>query len=172
VLLSRSHIFSEPYAQTNYFFLPPDVLLHPEPSTMTIASNHRLQPGVYQIFNDASGTVIDLAGNDFIIGIRQIPWARIIYGFCLGFPVHDGQNQRVRLAFYFISRLYNEKFHTNIFAQWEFAPLGEGYSIRSLYNGHYLTIEEGIHDGVRIIASRYPTSWALEVNDFEKGTWW
>jgi hypothetical protein len=58
------------------------------------------------------------------------------------------------------------------FRQWEFTPLGQGYSIRSMYNGHYLTIEDGIQQGTRIIASPYPVSWALEAVDLEQGIWW
>ncbi|GLB42712.1 putative ricin-type beta-trefoil [Lyophyllum shimeji] len=96
--------------------------------------DHKLQPGIYQIFNFVSDTAIDLSGGDR----KSI----------IGFPAHDGANQK-----------------------WELSLLGKGYSIRSLYTGGYLTIEDGICNGTPIVASPYPVSWALEVDDLELGTW-
>ncbi|KAF8063232.1 hypothetical protein FPV67DRAFT_233952 [Lyophyllum atratum] len=96
--------------------------------------DHKLRPGVYQIFNFVSGTTIDLSGTDR----KSIS----------GFIPHEGPNQK-----------------------WEFSPLGKGYSIRSLYTGDYITVEDEIYDGVSIVASPYPLSWALEADDFEQGIW-
>ncbi|KAF8968533.1 hypothetical protein BDZ97DRAFT_1915985 [Flammula alnicola] len=59
---------------------------------------------------------------------------------------HDGENQK-----------------------WEFTRLGPGFSIRSLFNGAYITLESGIIEGATMIASAYPVSWAVEVDDFEAG---
>ncbi|RDB22015.1 hypothetical protein Hypma_010814 [Hypsizygus marmoreus] len=102
---------------------------------MSIEENtHKLQPGVYQVFNFVSGTALDLDG----INLKSI----------IGFPPHDGPNQK-----------------------WEFSPLGKGYSIRNLHGGTYLTVEDGIRDGVPIVASPYPASWALEADDFEQRIW-
>jgi hypothetical protein len=38
-------------------------------------------------------------------------------------------------------------------------------------NGHYLTIEDGLHDGVHIVGNPYPVSWALEAANVEQGMW-
>ncbi|KAI0703406.1 hypothetical protein BC835DRAFT_1224871, partial [Cytidiella melzeri] len=56
----------------------------------------------------------------------------------IGFPSHSGKNQ-----------------------QWRFESLGEGYTMRSLYTGQYLTVEDGIvHEGP-LIASPFPVSWKV-----------
>jgi len=100
----------------------------------TLYNSQLLQPGVYQIVNKVSGTVIDVAGHDN----RSV----------IGYPAHNGPNQ-----------------------QWEFKPLGRGYSIRDMANGNYLTIEDGLRDGVHIVTSPYPVSWALEAANLEQGMW-
>lgn len=52
--------------------------------------------------------------------------------------------------------------------QWEFARLGAGYSIRSVHNGQYLTIETGMQD---VVTNAFPVSWALELDTFEADVW-
>ncbi|KAI0796422.1 ricin B lectin domain-containing protein [Irpex lacteus] len=52
------------------------------------------------------------------------------------FPLHGGANQ-----------------------QWRIEPLGEGYSIRSISSGKYVTFEERIGDGALVIANGFPVSW-------------
>ncbi|TFK38581.1 hypothetical protein BDQ12DRAFT_723412 [Crucibulum laeve] len=67
----------------------------------------------------------------------------------LGFPEHGGGNQ-----------------------QWIFSPLGAGYSIQSVYNGHYLTIENlNPAEPIKVVASKFPMSWALEPDGFEEDVW-
>jgi len=66
----------------------------------------------------------------------------------LAYEAHEGENQ-----------------------QWEFSRLGPGYSIRSLYTGGYITLESGVIEGASLIATAFPTSWALEADDFEAGVW-
>ncbi|EKM51068.1 uncharacterized protein PHACADRAFT_199900 [Phanerochaete carnosa HHB-10118-sp] len=57
----------------------------------------------------------------------------------IGFPPHSGKNQ-----------------------QWEFLPSGEGCTIRSVFSGLYLTVEDTVGDGATLIASPYPVSWKVE----------
>jgi len=52
--------------------------------------------------------------------------------------------------------------------QWEFARLGAGYSIRSVHNGQYLTIETSMQD---VVANIFPVSWAFESDTFETDVW-
>lgn len=48
--------------------------------------------------------------------------------------------------------------------QWEISHLGEGFSIRSVSSGKYLTIEAGIYNGVPIAVSGFPVSWMIELS--------
>ncbi|KAI0796421.1 hypothetical protein BC629DRAFT_1505456 [Irpex lacteus] len=54
------------------------------------------------------------------------------------FPLHGGPNQ-----------------------QWRIEHLGEGYSIRSISSGKYLTSEECVCDGAAVVANGFPVSWNL-----------
>ncbi len=50
--------------------------------------------------------------------------------------------------------------HTDcILLKWRIEPLGEGYSIRSISSGKYVTFEERIGDGALAIANGFPVSW-------------
>ncbi|KAF8151490.1 hypothetical protein B0H34DRAFT_130698 [Crassisporium funariophilum] len=70
----------------------------------------------------------------------------------IGYELHEGENQK-----------------------WEFARLGPGYSIRSLFNSAYITLQigerDGLNHGASLTVSQYPVSWALEADDFEAGIW-
>lgn len=44
-----------------------------------------------------------------------------------------------------------------------FESLGEGYSIRSVSTGKYITLEEGIADGASLNASPFPVSWKVKI---------
>lgn len=55
--------------------------------------------------------------------------------------------------------------------KWEVKPLGAGYSIRSVLNGRYLTVENGANDGAHIIATPYPVSWSVEPFYAERESW-
>ncbi|KAJ3547396.1 hypothetical protein NM688_g5408 [Phlebia brevispora] len=57
----------------------------------------------------------------------------------IGFPPHHGPNQ-----------------------QWLFTPLGEGYTIRSVSSGLYLTVENSILDNAGIVASPFPVTWKIK----------
>jgi len=46
--------------------------------------------------------------------------------------------------------------------QWEFSPLGKGWSIRSVSSGYYLTVEKGLGSGVPLVASEYPVAWNVQ----------
>lgn len=59
----------------------------------------------------------------------------------------------------------------SLVVQWKFEPLGPGYSIRSLSNGSYMTVEAGIGNGVPIVGSPFPVSWELEADRSERGVW-
>ncbi|SJL01095.1 uncharacterized protein ARMOST_04411 [Armillaria ostoyae] len=100
-----------------------------------------LKPGIYRIqLADPSlekgNTHVDLSGQD----LRTI----------IGFPGHDGDNQR-----------------------WEFATLGAGYSIRSVYNGSYLSIDfKTLHEPrPHVVASSFPVSWDVKMYDAENGVY-
>jgi len=47
--------------------------------------------------------------------------------------------------------------------QWDFAPLGKGWTIKSVSSGLYLTLEKGIGAGVPIVASEYPAAWGVQI---------
>lgn len=68
----------------------------------------------------------------------------------IGFSSHDGDNQR-----------------------WEFATLGAGYSIRSVYNGSYLSIDfKALHDlRPHVVASSFPVSWDVKLYDADNGVY-
>ncbi|KAF9653588.1 hypothetical protein BDM02DRAFT_3125556 [Thelephora ganbajun] len=53
--------------------------------------------------------------------------------------------------------------------QWEFAPLGKGWTIKSVSSGFYLTIEKGIGAGVPIVASEYPVAWNVRIEHDDPG---
>jgi len=53
--------------------------------------------------------------------------------------------------------------------QWEFAPLGKGWSIKSASSGLYLTIEKGIGAGVPVVASEYPVAWNVQIEHDDPG---
>ncbi|KAH8111572.1 ricin B lectin domain-containing protein [Phellopilus nigrolimitatus] len=57
----------------------------------------------------------------------------------IGFPWHGHENQ-----------------------QWEFDRLGDGWYIRSVHTGGYLTIEKGMGNGFPVVANNYPVSWVVE----------
>ncbi|KAF8879571.1 ricin B lectin domain-containing protein [Infundibulicybe gibba] len=61
--------------------------------------------------------------------------------------------------------------HGGLNQQWEFTPLGAGFSICSKFCGQYLTVDGGINQGVAVIGSSYPVSWALEPDDFDEHIW-
>ncbi|KAF9467500.1 hypothetical protein BDZ94DRAFT_960420 [Collybia nuda] len=61
--------------------------------------------------------------------------------------------------------------HGMLNQQWEVKQLGNGYSICSVLNGHYLTVEKGVYDGAHIIATPYPVSWSVEPFDLERDSW-
>lgn len=54
--------------------------------------------------------------------------------------------------------------------QWEISPMGAGYSIRSVHNGNYVTIESGLADGT-VVANPYPVSWVFDASDPEENVW-
>lgn len=60
-------------------------------------------------------------------------------------------------------------YHGHANQQWEFLPLGKGWSIKSLSNNLYLTVEKELGSGVPIIASEYPVSWTVEVDSSNVG---
>jgi hypothetical protein len=53
--------------------------------------------------------------------------------------------------------------------QWELAPLGKGWTIKSVSSGLYLTIEKGIGAGVPIVASEYPVAWNMQAEHGDPG---
>lgn len=54
-------------------------------------------------------------------------------------------------------------------SQWEFAPLGKGWTIKNVSRGLYLTIEKGIGAGVPIVASEYPVAWNVQIEHDDPG---
>lgn len=46
--------------------------------------------------------------------------------------------------------------------QWAFDSLGEGYTIRSMSSGEYLTIADGVADGATLVASPFPVAWKVK----------
>lgn len=60
--------------------------------------------------------------------------------------------------------------HGNKNQQWEISPMGAGYSIRSVHNGNYVTIESGLADGT-VVANPYPVSWVFDASDPEENVW-
>lgn len=48
--------------------------------------------------------------------------------------------------------------------------MGAGYSIRSVHNGNYVTIESGLADGT-VVANPYPVSWVFDASDPEENDW-
>ncbi|KAF5319283.1 hypothetical protein D9619_008362 [Psilocybe cf. subviscida] len=62
------------------------------------------------------------------------------------YPAHEGANQK-----------------------WDIERLGPGYTIRSIYNGSYVTLDSGIASGATLIGTPYPVSWAVEPDDWEAG---
>ncbi|KAI0338728.1 hypothetical protein BDW22DRAFT_1362432 [Trametopsis cervina] len=58
----------------------------------------------------------------------------------IGFPPHTGRNQ-----------------------QWKFEPLGEGYTIRSISSGRYLTVADSVVNEGALVASHFPVSWKVSV---------
>lgn len=68
----------------------------------------------------------------------------------IGFTAHGGDNQR-----------------------WEFATLGAGYSIRSTYNGSYLSVDFKTLRELRphVVASSFPVSWDVKMYDAENGVY-
>ena len=80
-----------------------------------------------------------------------------VYPTFPGFLSHGGDNQQVSACDVLLpAKLINRVL------KWELTPLGLGFSIRSLSSGQYLTIEVGIYNGVPIVASPYPVSWAVQ----------
>ncbi|KII84904.1 carbohydrate-binding module family 13 protein [Plicaturopsis crispa FD-325 SS-3] len=65
----------------------------------------------------------------------------------MGFPSHGGENQ-----------------------QWEFQTLGAGFSIRNVAYGLYISGAEGIREGIALVASPFPVSWVVEVDEGDRGT--
>jgi hypothetical protein len=56
--------------------------------------------------------------------------------------------------------------------QWRFEPLGQGYSIRNVSTGLYVTSEVGIGDNVPVVASPFPSSWVVGVDGNNDGYIW
>lgn len=54
-------------------------------------------------------------------------------------------------------------------SQWEFGPLGKGWTIKNVSSGLYLTVEKGIGAGVPIVASEYPAAWNVQIEHDDPG---
>jgi len=80
---------------------------------------------------------------NMVLDLAGYDWITI-----LAFPKHGGDNQK-----------------------WEFAPLGPGYSIKSVLKGTYITLNTGAIENGSLIASPYPVSWELEADGYETGLW-
>ena len=50
-------------------------------------------------------------------------------------------------------------------SQWEFAGLGKGWTIRSMYSDLYLAMGKPTGDGIPIVASEFPVSWHVQNGD-------
>ena len=57
--------------------------------------------------------------------------------------------------------LYARHVDTDCPVQWLFAPLGDGYTIRSVLSGLYLTVEAGVSEGAVLVATPFPVSWKV-----------
>jgi len=88
-----------------------------------------------------------------------------VYPTLPGFPTHGGDNQQVSACSVLLPAIL-----INWVLKWELTPLGLGFSIRSLSSGQYLTIEAGIYNGVPIVASPYPVSWAVQMDVHNQDT--
>jgi len=61
------------------------------------------------------------------------------------------------------------QYHGKANQQWEFAPLGKGWTIKNVASGLYLTIEKGIGAGVPVVASEYPVAWGVQIEHNDPG---
>lgn len=101
-----------------------------------------IEPGIYEIKNHVWGSAVDLNAADK----RSV----------IAFSYHGQGNQQVR------GREHIVVPPTDSQHQWEFTPLGKGWSIRSASSGMYLTVEKGIGSGVPLVASDYPVAWIVQ----------
>lgn len=129
-----------------------------------------LHPGVYQIVNNAEANqAFDLSGYDK----KGILGTRPVFSKLTGLPsVMDEKHILATKAPIKRSAVPRPESITDYFklkSQWELERLGPGYTIRSLYNGAYITLESGIASGATIIGTPYPVSWAVEPDDWEAG---
>jgi hypothetical protein len=53
--------------------------------------------------------------------------------------------------------------------QWELAPMGSGWSIKSVHSGLYLTTAYHSDKRVRIIANEYPVAWHVRIENDDPG---
>lgn len=106
-----------------------------------------INSGVYLLVNVYNNKVMDLSGNDN----KSVST----------FPLHGGPNQQV------CSQLLHHRHQPTGFCanltspQWRIEYLGDGYSIRSISSGKYLTSEECVCDGAAVVANGFPVSWNL-----------
>jgi len=60
-------------------------------------------------------------------------------------------------------------YHGQANQQWEFSPLGKGWSIKNMATGLFLTVEKGIGTGVPLVASDFPVAWDIQVDNPDTG---
>ena len=110
-----------------------------------------IEPGVYEIKNDILGATVDF---------NEVDRKSVV-----GYQYHGKGNQQVSSSpgtGVNLGRLNNN-------SQWEFAPLGKGWTIKNVSSGLYLTIEKGIGAGVPIVASEYPVAWSVQIEHDDPG---
>ncbi|KAF9260006.1 hypothetical protein L218DRAFT_622310 [Marasmius fiardii PR-910] len=122
---------------------------------MNTSNNQRpsLRPGTYKIMNVKGGTVIDISGAD---GTSVIAFTD---------RDHDDSNQQVKTKFH---RSFQETLTSwkTVF-KWTFDRFGAGYSIRSVRNGAYLSVNRRDPIGKPIESGFYPVSWELQAYDLQ-----
>src|ERR1700731_343498 len=58
------------------------------------------------------------------------------------------------------------------YLKWQFERLGEGYSIRCVKWGLYLTVMGGLRSEVPLAASTFPVSWIVQPDEDHPGSFW
>jgi hypothetical protein len=114
----------------------------PEKATNTMTAT-TIEPGVYTLQNGKSMTAITMS---IVEGKPFIGWQ----SSSLTNPLH----WRTR-------RPACHPFTGKADQQWEFSHLGDGFSIRNVAHGMYMSVL-GHHNGAKILGSAYPVSWEVK----------
>lgn len=145
---SRSATLNHPVPQP---ILDPGAFPHVEDVMPLVISPHHptsIEPGVYEVKNDVLGVCVDF---------NEVDRKSVV-----GYQYNGRANQQV-------SRTQTVAQIPIKQSQWEFAPLGKGWTIKSVSSSLYLTIEKGIGSGVPIVASEFPVAWNVQIEYDDPG---